>query len=193
MKGAEQSYIDQIAGKLRDSPAYSRSILIPRAAMIVKYARDYGVHPYLLPAVAGAETSFGCSTNPEAVYDRDVRHNVLGWGPHYSYPTFEAAFVAWYQGMAGMYRTRGLNTLQQIGDLYSPPASNPDWLPNVKHYFQWFGGDPETPSVWLDMVTTQPVTFGLFPLDPPRYELFRRLEAAGLSAASADTVIAKLG
>ena len=108
-----------------------KSPLAGRGNMFVNVARNAGIDPRLLLAIAGTETSF--MTDPNAAPPSE--HNAWGMGPGIQYPSWRAGARATAQNLGQNYIREGLTTLQEIGSKYSPPESNPNWLPNTTKFY----------------------------------------------------------
>ena len=127
-----------------------RSPLAAHTPGIVRAGLRWGVHPYLLVAIAWAETR--AATDPNAGKDITERHNAWGYGPHRAFPTWEAALEAIGRDLRRNYLNRGLLTIPRIRDRWAPLGAandphglNPGWALNVRTVIGWLGGDPDSP------------------------------------------------
>lgn len=102
------------------------SPLAPYAKAIVKAGRKWGVSPYLIVAIAGAETSFATYGPSQKI------KNAWGWGPHIEFPTWQASINAIAKGLRTNYLDKGLTTVGQIGAKWAPigAANDPNGLNN---------------------------------------------------------------
>ena len=120
-----------------------RSPLVGMGAAFVDIGRQEGVSPYLLAAIAGAESGFG--TTGGAAKTR----NPFGWGPGKSFSSWEEAIRTVARGLRTNYLARGLTSIPQIGAKYAPAGAANDptglngyWTRNVGKHFQALGGGP---------------------------------------------------
>lgn len=112
---------------------------------IMRYARQYGVDPRLIVAIAGAETTF--ATNPAAGRDITTGHNPFGMGPHISYPTWEAGIEAATRNLRQNYLNEGRRSVVAIRDKWAPAGAandptglNSSWVKNVSGVLEQLGG-----------------------------------------------------
>jgi len=107
----------------------------------VNSGKAHGVDPWFVVAISGTETTF--ATDPGAGSDITTGHNAWGWGPHQVFPDWPTGIETVTAGLAGSpYIGAGNYSIASIGQSYSPPASNPNWLPNTTKFYQDFGGNP---------------------------------------------------
>jgi len=84
---------------------------------------------YLLPSIAGLESSFGKFTHPES-------HNPFGWGGGYiMFDTWEEGFMAVAKGLSKNYIARGADTIETMGPIY---AASPTWAQRVRYFHNEF-------------------------------------------------------
>ncbi|PIZ64144.1 hypothetical protein COY16_00075 [Candidatus Roizmanbacteria bacterium CG_4_10_14_0_2_um_filter_39_13] len=89
----------------------------------------HDVDCYLLPSIAGLESSFGKYTYPES-------HNPFGWGGGYiMFDTWEDGFMVVAQGLSENYIARGAHTIETIGPIY---AASPTWAQRVRFFHNEF-------------------------------------------------------
>jgi len=80
---------------------------------------------YLLPSIAGLESSFGKYTYPQS-------HNPFGWGGGYIiFDTWEEGFMVVAKGLSENYIARGADTIEKIGPIY---AASPTWTQRVRFF-----------------------------------------------------------
>lgn len=127
---------DERAQILRKFLQSHRSPMAKHAGTFVTVADKYDLDWRLLPAIAGAESSFGKHVPSNS-------YNAWGWG----IPTGAKrgmGFGSWDEGIETVgrglrrgYLNRGLTTLRQMEARYTPPsASRPDhpWVASVEHF-----------------------------------------------------------
>lgn len=109
--------------KKRNSP------LVDSTPAFIKSCIDHNLDCYLLPSIAGLESSFGQALLPGS-------NNPFGWGGGY------ILFKDWEEGIdtvaAGLnknYVSRGAVTVEQIGVKYS---ESPTWAPRVRAFMEQF-------------------------------------------------------
>lgn len=103
--------------------------------VFARKAKDAGIDPRLLVAIAGAESSFG-KNMPEGY------HNAWGWGPHIKFPSWGKAIGTISQGLADNYFGQGLTTIPEIGAKYAPIGAgndptnlNSNWSRSVTKFY----------------------------------------------------------
>ncbi len=108
----------------------------------VKYKLDC----YLLPSIAGLESTFGRFIYPNSF-------NPFGWGGGY------IMFSSWKEGIetvaAGLrknYIDRGAENLWSIGRIYS---ESPTWALRVQHFINEFKAEEEKLPLFLDENTVE--------------------------------------
>jgi hypothetical protein len=109
-------------------------------AEFVKAGRKYGVDPYLLVAISGAETSFGTYGPAQRI------HNAWGWGPHIEFGSWQEGIHRIARGLREGYLNEGRTTVQQIGQKWAPIGAgndptnlNSNWAKNVAGYMRELG------------------------------------------------------
>jgi hypothetical protein len=110
--------------KARNSP------LAGMGAAFVAAGAKYGVDPGVLVAISGGESSFG-----QKLFRP---FNPFGYGKQ-AFPSFQAAINRVASDLGTNYN---LSSISSIGSRYSPPASNPNWVPNVLNFYQALTGHP---------------------------------------------------
>jgi len=89
----------------------------------------YHIDCYLLPSIAGLESSFGKYTYPGS-------HNPFGWGGgHIMFDTWEDGFMTVAQGLRENYIENGATTIESIGPIY---AASPTWVERVAFFHNEF-------------------------------------------------------
>ncbi|PIZ66072.1 hypothetical protein COU87_03910 [Candidatus Roizmanbacteria bacterium CG10_big_fil_rev_8_21_14_0_10_39_12] len=90
---------------------------------------NYNLDCYLLPSIAGLESSFGKFTYPES-------HNPFGWGGgHIMFESWEDGFMTVAKGLSERYVARGADTIETIGPIY---AASPTWAQRVRYFHNEF-------------------------------------------------------
>lgn len=78
---------------------------------------------YLLPSIAGLESSFGKFTHPDS-------HNPFGWGGgHIMFDSWSEGFQKVALGLKKNYIGRGATTIEEMGPIY---AASPTWAVRVR-------------------------------------------------------------
>lgn len=99
------------------------SPLISSVDDFMKSCVDFRLDCYLLPSIAGLESSFGRFTYPNS-------YNSFGWGGGYiMFDSWSAGIRTVASGLKRNYINRGAITPDQIGPIY---ASSPTWANKVK-------------------------------------------------------------
>jgi hypothetical protein len=106
------------------------SPLLPYSNYLVKTARDYGMDPRLLVAIAQQESNL-CKKIPEGT------HNCWGWGIHsrgtLGFPSYKEAINAVTKGLSQNYLGKGLMTPIEIMAIYTP-MSDGSWARGVQQF-----------------------------------------------------------
>lgn len=89
----------------------------------------YDIDCYLLPSIAGLESSFGKFTYPNS-------HNPFGWGGGYiMFDSWDDGFMAVAKGLSTKYIARGADTIESMGPIY---AASPTWAQRVRYFHNEF-------------------------------------------------------
>jgi len=89
--------------------------------------QEYDIDCYLLPAIAGVESSFGLYLMPGS-------HNPFGWGGGRIYfDSFRAAIMEVGRGLKKNYIDRGAVTVEQIGAIY---CEGNTWAGKVRFFMR---------------------------------------------------------
>ncbi|MEA3355318.1 MAG: hypothetical protein U9Q63_02440 [Patescibacteria group bacterium] len=106
------------------------SPLLPYSNYLVKTARDYGMDPRLLVAIAQQESNL-CKKIPEGT------HNCWGWGIHsrgtLGFDNYKEAINAVTKGLSKNYLGKGLTTPTEIMAIYTP-LSDGSWAKGVQQF-----------------------------------------------------------
>lgn len=112
-----------------------KSPLYGQGKTFVKTAKKYGLDPLLLPAIAGAESSFGTAGS-------EGNFNPFGWGPHIPFDSWRQSIRQVGKGLSEGYVKQGLDTIPEIqqkwapvGASNDPTALNRNWIGNVSQYY----------------------------------------------------------
>lgn len=136
--------LDEVQGQIGTYLQSKGSPLAPYAPAFVAAGRKYGVDPKLLVSIAGAESSFG--------KNNFLPNNAFGYGKK-TFKDYPQAIDTVASDLGRNYIGKGLRTLPQIGQRYSPPNINPNWLPNVSSFYGQLGGTSPAAST----ATTAPL------------------------------------
>jgi hypothetical protein len=129
-----------------------QSPLAGHGQAFVSAGRAYGVDPYLLVAIAGAESSFGKQAQ---------NFNPFGWGPHIPFQGWNQAIRTVARGLRKGYLDEGLTTVEQIQQKWAPSGAandptnlNSNWTGNVNRFLKELKGgtqlaspSPSTPAL----------------------------------------------
>ena len=89
----------------------------------------YELDCYLLPSIAGLESSFGNHVLSGS-------NNPFGWGGGYiMFDTWEEGFMAVAKGLSKNYIARGADTIETMGPIY---AASPTWAQRVRYFHNEF-------------------------------------------------------
>lgn len=106
-----------------------RSPLLAETDAFLNACETYEIDCYLLPSIAGLESSFGKALLPGS-------HNPFGWGGgHIRFDSWSDGFHAVAKGLRTRYMDRGAETIEQIGPIY---AASPTWAQRVRIFHQEF-------------------------------------------------------
>lgn len=96
---------------------------------LINACTKYNIDCYLLPSIAGLESSFGKYTHPNS-------HNPFGWGGgRIMFATWEDGFMSVAKGVNENYINRGADTIEKIGPIY---ATSPTWAQRVRSFYNEF-------------------------------------------------------
>lgn len=95
----------------------------------------YNIDCYLVPAIAGIESTFGLHT----AYNTN---NPFGWGGGYMrFESWDDAIYTVAKGLKTKYIARGATTVESIGRIYAPPSTT--WAGNVTKLMSRFRMEEE--------------------------------------------------
>lgn len=90
---------------------------------------EYQIDCYLLPSIAGLESSFGKHTYPNS-------HNPFGWGGGMiMFDSWEDGFMAVAKGLRERYIDKGADTIEKIAPIY---AESQTWAQRVQFFHNKF-------------------------------------------------------
>lgn len=99
---------------------------------------------YLVPAIAGLESSFGTRVAPNT-------NNAFGWGGGYlQFQSWGEGIHTVASGLRERYIGHGAVTVAQIGRIYAPPSST--WATNVKKLMATFQKEEAKMDDYLDVL-----------------------------------------
>lgn len=123
-----------------DSPMASDSEAFVRTC--VKYKIDC----YLLPSIAGLESTFGRFIWPNS-------HNAFGWARGYMmFDSWSEGIDAVGKGLRKGYLNKGALTIEEIGPIYS---ESPTWAVRVNYFVNQFKKEEEKLSLLSDEFAVQ--------------------------------------
>ena len=107
------------------------SPLINEVDAFIATCTKYKLDCYLLPSIAGLESSFGKFTHPGS-------HNPFGWGGGYLvYDSWADCIDAVGFGIRNNYIDKwGVDTIETMGPIY---AASPTWAVRVRYFHNRFG------------------------------------------------------
>lgn len=109
--------------KRYDSP------LIASVDDLIEACRVYKIDCYLLPSIAGLESTFGLQMMPNS-------HNPYGWAQGLLYfRDWKEGHMTVAKGLREKYADRGLHTIEEIGPVYSESST---WAARVSTIRRWF-------------------------------------------------------
>lgn len=114
---------------IREYLASRNSPLESEVDAFIDACTTYDIDCYLLPSIAGLESSFGKHLYPDS-------HNPFGWGGGYiMFETWSDGFHAVAKGLKNNYMARGAETIEEIGPIY---AASPTWAIRVRSFHEKF-------------------------------------------------------
>ena len=101
----------------------------------------YEIDCYLLPSIAGVESTFGKAYIPST-------NNVFGWGRGViPFDTFEDGYMTVAKGLRVNYIDRGAVTVEQIGAIY---CEGDTWPGKVNFFMAQFKAEEQNVSLYLE-------------------------------------------
>ncbi len=90
---------------------------------------DHEIDCYLLPSIAGLESTFGKFVLPSS-------HNPFGWGGGYiMFPNWDSAIAEVGKSLKKNYIAKGADTIDKIAPIY---AESKTWAKRVKYFMKKF-------------------------------------------------------
>lgn len=118
------------------------SPLVGESDAFVKACVKYQIDCYLLPSIAGLESTFGKFTYPNS-------HNPFGWGGGLiMFNKWSDGIDAVAKGLRNGYYNKGANTVDSIGPIYS---ESPTWAVRVNFFKNQFQKEADK----LSLLSTQ--------------------------------------
>lgn len=106
------------------------SPLVDDIDAFITTCKKYSLDCYLLPAIAGLESSFGTKIYPNS-------YNPFGWGGGYMmFKNWSEAIDTVGKGLRENYIDKGATTIPQIGRIYAPPSTT--WASRVEFFVKKF-------------------------------------------------------
>ena len=108
---------------IREVLESKNSPLVTEVDAFIDACTTYDIDCYLLPSIAGLESSYGKHLIAES-------HNPFGWGGGRIYfDSWSDAFHAVAEGLKNNYIDRGAESIEEIGPIY---AASPTWAIRVR-------------------------------------------------------------
>ena len=112
----------------------NNSPLIVSVDQFINTCNDYNFDCYLLPAIAGLESSFGRFVYPNS-------YNPFGWGGGYiMFNNWDEAIEIVGKNIKINYINKGLDSIDKIGMFY---CENPTWSTRIKWFIKQFEEEEE--------------------------------------------------
>lgn len=110
------------------------SPLLASIDQFIKVCYDYNINCYLLPAIAGLESTFGLFIYPNS-------YNPFGWGGGYLiFEDWNEAIEVVGKNLKINYINKGLDSIEKIGLVYS---ESPTWAVRIKWFINRFENEEE--------------------------------------------------
>ncbi|MEM4260655.1 MAG: hypothetical protein QXG00_05455 [Candidatus Woesearchaeota archaeon] len=118
------------------------SPLINEVNSFVDACLEYKLNCYLLPSIAGLESTFGKFIWPNSF-------NPFGWGGGYiMFKNWNEGIFTVAQGLRKNYIDKGAQDLSQIGKIYSESTT---WTPRVQYFINKFNNEEEKIELFLSL------------------------------------------
>jgi len=112
----------------------------------VKACIKYQINCYLLPSIAGLESTFGKFIYPNS-------YNPFGWGRGYMmFGSWSEGFDTVAKGLKNSYIKKGAETIEEIGPIY---AESPTWAIRVNWFIKQFEKEEEKMTLLSDQFPVQ--------------------------------------
>jgi len=105
------------------------SPMVESTRSFIKACRKYNIDCFLLPSIAGLESTFGKFILPGS-------YNPFGWDRGYmTFKDWDEAIMTVAEGLKNHYVYKGAETVEEIGPIYS---ESPTWAPRVNFFINKF-------------------------------------------------------
>ena len=122
------------------------SPLAVESEFFVKACIKYKIDCYVLPSIAGLESTFGKFIWPNS-------NNPFGWGRGYiMFDSWSDGFDAVAKGLRNNYMNKGALTVEDIGPIYS---ESPTWAIRVNYFIKQFEKEEEKMTLLSDRIPVQ--------------------------------------
>ncbi|MBI3366801.1 glucosaminidase domain-containing protein [Candidatus Roizmanbacteria bacterium] len=112
----------------------------------VNTCKKYNLDCFLLPSIAGLESTFGHFIYPHS-------HNPFGWGRGYiMFESWEEGIDAVGKGLREGYLNHGALSVNEIGPIYS---ESPTWAVRVKYFINEFEKEEAKLQLYLNENTVE--------------------------------------
>jgi len=111
-----------------------RSPLVNQTQTFITVCQKYQIDCYLLPSIAGLESTFGRFIYPNS-------YNPFGWGGGYiMFDSWEEAIDNVANGLRNNYINKGAKNVEMIGKIYS---ESPTWAIRIRWFINQFTKEEE--------------------------------------------------
>jgi len=122
------------------------SPLTGESEAFVKACIKYQINCYLLPSIAGLESTFGKFIYPNS-------YNPFGWDRGYMmFDSWSEGFDTVAKGLKNGYIKKGAETIEEIGPIY---AESPTWAIRVNFFINQFKKEEEKLTLLSDQFPVQ--------------------------------------
>ena len=122
------------------------SPLADESESFVKACIKYEIDCYILPSIAGLESTFGKFILPNS-------YNPFGWGRGYMmFASWSEGFDTVAQGLKNNYINKGAETIEEIGTIYSESST---WAVRVRFFISQFKNEEEKMTLLSDQFPVQ--------------------------------------
>lgn len=122
------------------------SPLVDETDTFLEVCTKYDIDCYLLPSIAGVESTFGRFTLSGS-------HNPFGWGGGLIiFDTWEEAIDAVGRGLSERYYSKGADTIESIGPIY---AGSPTWAQKVTYFHNRFSELEAEKQLYFSKLTVE--------------------------------------
>lgn len=112
----------------------------------IKTCSTFDLDCYLLPSIAGLESTFGKFIYPNS-------YNPFGWGRGYiMFNSWDEGIYEVGKGLHENYIGKGANSVEQIAPIYS---ESPTWAPRVRYFMNEFQKEQEKLQLYLSENTVE--------------------------------------